>query len=465
MSARSPYRRTPRSSLRARGLRGRVVLAFGVGALLVSAIFAVLTYGLTQSYLLAQREQAVVRQVYIDANFLRGRLETAGADMPTVLTASTPSADATVVVSRGGRWYSSSLEAGRESLPFELRAEVESGRPASMRTRLGGEPVLVVGLPLRGVGAYFYEVVPLSELQETLRILGTVLLGGALVAAAAGGALGVWASRSVLQPLNEVASIAAQIAGGQLDTRLAATRDPDLATIVGSFNSMVDTLQQRIQRDARLAADVSHELRSPLTTLVASVEVLNTRRDELPQRSQQALDLVTGELERFRSLLDNLLELARMDAGLDQRVVETLPLADLLRHTLSRSSRSPDLLVVESDAKVHGDKLMLERMFGNIFDNAEVHGNTLVRVRLCAEADDRVLVLVDDAGPGVRREDRERIFERFATGRRARRSSSGTGLGLALARETVTAHGGAVWCTDSPEGGARFAVSLPQAPS
>ncbi|MEQ7009781.1 HAMP domain-containing sensor histidine kinase [Actinopolymorpha sp. B17G11] len=450
--------------VRARGLRGRVVLAFGVGALLVSAIFAVLTYGLTQSYLLTQREQAVVRQVYIDANFLRGRLETAGADMPTVLTASTPSADATIVVSRGGRWYSSSLEAGRESLPFALRAEVESGRPASMRTRLGGEPVLVVGVPLRAVGAYFYEVVPLTELQETLRILGTVLLGGALVAAAAGGGLGVWASRSVLRPLNEVASTAAQIAGGQLDTRLAATRDPDLATIVGSFNSMVDTLQQRIQRDARLAADVSHELRSPLTTLVASVEVLNTRRDELPQRSRQALDLVTGELERFRNLLDNLLELARMDAGLDPRAIEPVPLADLLGHTLRRSGRSPDLLVVESDAKVNGDKLMLERMFGNLFDNAEIHGHRLVRVRLLAdtEADDRVLVLVDDDGPGVRREDRERIFERFATGRTARRSSSGTGLGLALARETVAAHGGAVWCTDRPEGGARFAVSLPR---
>jgi two-component system, OmpR family, sensor histidine kinase MtrB len=460
--------------VRARGLRGRVVLAFGVGALLVSAIFAVLTYTLAQSYLLTQREQTVLRQAYVDANFLRGRLETAGADMPTILTASSPSADATIVVSRDGRWYASSLQAGRESLPSSVRAEVEDGRPASMRTRLDGEPVLVVGVPLRAVDAYFYEVVSLTELQETLRILGTVLLGGALVAAAAGGGLGVWASRSVLRPLNEVASTAAQIAGGQHDTRLAATRDPDLATIVGSFNSMVDTLQQRIQRDARLAADVSHELRSPLTTLVASVEVLNTRRDELPQRSQQALDLVAAELERFRTLLDNLLELARMDAGVDTRMTEPLPLAELLCHTLRRSGRSPDLLVVESDAKVKGDKLMLERMFGNLFDNAEIHGNRLVQVRLLpdasrdagdADSDGRVLVLVDDDGPGVRREDRERIFERFATGRTARRSSSGTGLGLALVREMASAHGGAVWCTDRPEGGARFAVSLPTAAS
>ena len=90
----------------------------------------------------------------------------------------------------------------------------------------------------------------------------------------------------MIQPLDRVAATAAQIAAGQLDSRLPVTRDPGLATIVGSFNSMAETLQQRIERDARFAADVSHELRSPLTTLVASVDVLNTRRDELPARSK-----------------------------------------------------------------------------------------------------------------------------------------------------------------------------------
>ena len=156
------------------------------------------------------------------------------------------------------------------------------------------------------VGAEFYEVAPLTELDGILRLLSGILLGGALLATAAGAGLGAWASRSVVTPLNRVATTAAAIAGGQLGSRLPATLDPELATIVASFNSMVDTLQQRIERDARLAADVSHELRSPLTTLVGSVDLLNARREDLHPRSRRALDLVTADLDRFRRLLDRL---------------------------------------------------------------------------------------------------------------------------------------------------------------
>ncbi len=444
---------------RPRGLRGRVVLAFGVGALLISTVFAATTYALAMSYLLSQRESVVTRQSFADANFVRGRLEIAGADVPTILTAVAPAAGGSVIVSWRGRWFSSSLEDGRDSVPVALRDQVDDGHAASLRTRIDGAPRMIVGVPLPAVDATFYEVAPLDELQETLRIVGTVLFGGALVAAAAGAGLGLWTSRAVVRPLNEVASTAAQVAGGQLDTRLGATRDPDLAAIVGSFNSMVDTLQQRIHRDARLASDVSHELRSPLTTLVASVEVLNRHRDELSPRYQQALDMVTEELERFRHLLDNLLELARVEAGLDLRGTEAVPLGELLIHTLCRSGRSPDLLTGQVDLTVDGDKLRLGRVFVNLFDNADKHGGKLAAVTVAAE-EHRVLVLVDDAGPGVPKEDRERIFERFATGRTPRRSSSGTGLGLALVRETVAAHGGAVWCTERPGGGARFVVSL-----
>jgi two-component system, OmpR family, sensor histidine kinase MtrB len=450
------------SPVRPRGLRGRVVLAFGVGALLISTIFAATTYALALSYLLAQRESLVTRQSFVDANFVRGRLETAGADVPTILTAVAPATGGSVIVNWRNRWFSSSLEDGRDSVPVALREQVDAGHAASMRTRIDGEPRMVVGVPLPAVDATFYEVAPLEELQETLRFVGTVLTGGALVAAAAGAGLGVWSSRSVVQPLNDVASTAAQIAGGELGTRLGATRDPDLAAIVGSFNSMVDTLQQRIQRDARLAADVSHELRSPLTTLVASVDVLNRHRDELSPRHQQALQLVTDELARFRHLLEDLLELARVEAGIDLRGTEAVPLGELLKHTLDRSGHPPDVLTGELDLTVRGDKLRLGRVFLNLFENADKHGGDLAAVSVAAE-ERRALVVVDDAGPGIPREDRERVFERFATGRTPRGSSSGTGLGLALVRETVVAHGGAVWCTDRPGGGARFVVSLQRA--
>jgi two-component system, OmpR family, sensor histidine kinase MtrB len=304
-------------------------------------------------------------------------------------------------------------------------------------------------------------VTPLTELGDTLHTVSAVLAVGTGLAAAGGALLGRWASGKATQPLNLVAATAAEIAGGSLDTRLPNTSDPDLAIIVGSFNSMVDTLQQRLERDSRFAADVGHELRSPLTTLVASVELLDRHRDDFPPRAVKALDLVTGDLTRLQRMLDNLLHMAKADAGLDLTDATPLPLADLLRHVLDRSGYPTTLLDGPDDGLVLGDKILLDRAFTNLVDNAGRHGGGLRAMTIRPEGR-KLLVFVDDAGLGVPLEDRERIFERFATSTAARGSSSGTGLGLALASETLAAHGGALWCTDRPGRGARFVASLPR---
>jgi signal transduction histidine kinase len=447
------------------GLRHRLVLAFGLVALLVSAVFAVSTYLLARGYLLAQRERVVQHQAFADATFVQRRLESAGADVSAVLTAAGTPAGHTIILKWRGQWYASALGKGRDAVPAELRKQVGAGQPAMQRFESADGPAVVVGVPVSSVGAGFYEIAPLTELDGTLRLLSGILVGGALLATVAGAVLGAWASRSVVTPLNRVAVTAASIAGGELDSRLAATDDPELATIVGSFNSMVDTLQQRINRDARLAADVSHELRSPLTTLVGSVDLLNARRAELPERSQRALDLVTADLQRFRRLLDDLLELARSDAGLDRRPTAVVDLDELLRQVLGEAGHEPSILESSvAQVFVAADKPRLSRLFRNLFENADTHGGGLTRVEM-SRADGYVLVLVDDAGIGIRPEDRERVFERFATGAAKRGSSSGTGLGLALVAESAAAHGGAVWCTAAPGGGARFVVRLPEATS
>ncbi len=442
-------------------LRHRVVLAFSVVALLVSAVFAISTYLLARGYLLAQRERVVQREAFSDAAFVQRRLQSSGADVSAVLTAAGTPAGHTIVVKWRGQWYASALDGGRDAVPAGVQAQVAGGMAASQRFRSNDGPVMVVGVPVRSVQAEFYEIAPLGELDGNLRQLSAILMGGAMLATAAGAALGVWASRSVVTPLNRVAATAASIAGGDLDNRLPATLDPELATIVGSFNSMVDTLQQRINRDARLAADVSHELRSPLTTLVGSVDLLNARRDELPERSQRALDLVTADLQRFRRLLDDLLELARSDGGLAVRPSSSLELGPLLRQVLGEVGRDPSILAGAEDAVVLADKPRLGRLFRNLFENAETHGGGLTGVEITRAGPD-VLVLVNDSGPGIPPHDRERVFERFATGATKRGSSSGTGLGLALVAETAAVHGGAVWCTASPSGGAQFVVRLPE---
>lgn len=445
-----------------RGLRARIVLAFAAGALLVSAVLVVTTFVLARGYLLGQREETATRSAFVDADLLRGRLTTSGTEIADVLS-QLPSGSSEVVVRSGGSWYSSSLDVGARDVPAELQELVASGSVGRVRASSADGPRLVVGIPVADSDLEFYEIAPLVELQSVLRTLGAVLGAGALTATAAGAAFGVWASRRVVQPLDQVAAAATRIAGGEVSTRLPATDDPDLVAIVGSFNTMVDALAARIERDARFVGDVSHELRSPLTSLVTSVEVLVGRGDELSPRSRQALELVERQLAAFRATLDDLLELARLDddhAPHDQPPVD---LTQLVRELLVTTGRDAGLLAADegTGTVVAGNKRELQRAVRNLLDNADRHGGGACRVGV-ERREDTVVLTVDDAGPGIPAEDRERVFERFVRGPRAARGSlPGAGLGLAIVAETAARHGGSAWCSAGPCGGARMNLSIP----
>ena len=224
--------------------------------------------------------------------------------------------------------------------------------------------------------------------------------------------------------------------------------------------SMVDSLRDRTDRERRLVADIAHELRTPLTTLITSVGVMARHEELLPERPRQALGLVSAELEHLRRLLDDLLALARAEAGIHGTDPEPLSLRELLTHTLTRRRFPADRLTVVDELTVAGRKLELERAIANLLDNADRHGGGLTAVTVRHEGADAVIT-VDDAGPGVAPADRTRIFERFVTARIGRRAGTGTGIGLALVAETVAAHKGSVGCVERPGGGARFIVRLP----
>jgi signal transduction histidine kinase len=455
-----------RLALGPRGLRARIVLGFAVGTLLVSAVLVTTTFLLARSFLLDLRETSFTRQAFADANVLQNRLATAGTEVGEVVSELVPSGGGVVVVRSGDSWYSSGLEAGARDVPPELQAIVGDGSAGTMRVETADGPVLVLGVPLSGSGIEFYEATSLTELSDVLGTLAAVLGAGTLAATAAGAAFGGWASRRAVQPLEQVAGAAARIAGGELSARLPATEDPDLVAIVAGFNSMVDALAARIERDARFVGDVSHELRSPLTSLVTSVEVLGARRTELSHRAQQALALVETELGRFRRTLDDLLQLARLDSGGAPPATEPVSLSALVREVLAHAGRPLDQLAADPDEQtvVEGDKTSLERAVSNLLDNADRHGGGPSAVHV-HRREDTVVIAVDDAGPGVPAEDRERVFERFARGQgAARRSLPGAGLGLAIVAETASRHGGAAWCTDGPDGGARFSLSVPAVP-
>ena len=260
-----------------------------------------------------------------------------------------------------------------------------------------------------------------------------------------------------------MADAAEEIASGGLDTRLAPESDPDLDRLAGSFNEMADAVQTRIEREARFASDVSHELRSPITALTAAVEVLDARREDIPERTQQALDVVVSQVRRFDDMVMDLLELSRLDAGAPDLNVEELDLVDLTRRIADRynAAEVPIDVARTAPTEVAIDKVRYERILGNLIDNAHNHGDGPVRIEIAAVGDtDRVSVAVEDAGPGVATSEHERIFERFARGSAAR-NRIGTGLGLALVAEHSMAMGGHAWVEDRPGGGARFVVELP----
>ncbi|MER7073925.1 HAMP domain-containing sensor histidine kinase [Terrabacter sp. NPDC000476] len=456
------------------GLRATVTVSFAAGALALSVLLSVGTYVAARHYLVDQRERVALRQAFVDASVIRDGLLTRGARTSDVIGSISPPAGSDVVLHRNGRWFSSSLREGSASVPPDVADAATAGAVTLAWTSTSSGPGIVVGVPLPAVRARFFEVTSTTELAATLSTLTNVLASFAVVTTLSGALVGRAASRRLVAPLDSIAGAAARIAVGELGTRLPATDDPDLAVIVGSFNSMVETLQERIERDARFAADLSHELRSPLTTLKASVDVLSRRREELGPRSQQALDLVAVELDRLHRSLEDLLELGRLDAGVVTRDLTPTDLTELVRHALRDSRRPVEVLDDGSSPSGAGagtapalpvlvDRGQLHRALLNLFGNAETHagGLTAVTVR---RSGDQAVVLVDDDGDGVAPADRERIFERFARAG-SRGSRPGTGLGLSLVAETLRAHGGAVWCTEAPGGGGRFVVRLPLRPA
>ena len=459
------------------GLRARITFAFAATAAILSALMAGTTWGLARENLINQREAAAISQatsnsarmaLRVDAGAGQDELDQALASFPTSAPSSRPSVELA-----DGTPAALQTTFGPSAVPTSVKAATSAGESVRMLTTINGEPELVVAIPISDGRATYFEIVSFAELQDTLESLGISLFGASVVTTLVGGTLGYWLSRRTLRPLANVGLAAEAIAGGRLDTRLEGTEDPDLNVLVSSFNHMAQALEDRIDRDGRFASDVSHELRSPLMTLAASVSVLGSRREEMPDdASRSALDLMAADVSRFQQLVDDLLEISRFDAGVARLSLEEVSLPELVRQVVAQRRGTRADLVIDLDPGmdelvVRADKRRLVRTLDNLLGNAEAYGGGACRVAVEAE-DDVVRLVVEDDGPGVPVEDRGRIFERFSRGGGAgRRSTSGegVGLGLSLVAEHARLHGGRAWVEDraGDAPGARFVVQLPVA--
>lgn len=445
-----------RRSLR---LSTRVTLSFGIVALFAGIGLATLTYFISQTSLLDQRIKAAQVQAFSNARDLLlsgddpGQISEVFLRLPIETEGFAHLTDPRLNFRVGF---------GIDRFPTELRNSVSNGVTAQQRFEIDGKSYLGIGIHIAAAEAGYFEAFPLEETEATLNTILSALVIGAVVTTMFATFSGWSTSRRLLRPLRDVADAAGEIGEGALDARLDPAEDPDLDRLVGSFNEMADAVQARIEREGRFASDVSHELRSPITALTAAVEVLNARREDLPERTQQALDVVVSQVRRFDDMVIDLLELARIDAGATELNGEVVDLADLC-HRIAGGFGFPDLSVevhrrVEATAFV--DKVRFERILGNLLENASHHGGGPDRISIEPGGRSSVLMAVEDSGPGVAIGERKRIFERFARGSAARHRI-GTGLGLALVAEHARALDGEAWVEDRPGGGARFVVRLP----
>ena len=452
------------------GLRNRILLIFVAGALILAVVLASITYSFTRSNLVDQRINAETNQALTNARRAQNDLILAPDEITLALD---QAGNTQKLIFMKGQWFASSPQFLQDMIPEVLLERVRNqGRAALMIVDTPKGEAMIVGIPLPRVDALYVEFDNMREVRAALQSLQLALLIATVITTMVGVSLGLFASRRAVRPLANAAQAARAIADGRLETRLEPTDDPDMQALTSAFNDMVNTLQQRVERDARFTSDVSHELRSPLMTLAASVQVMESRRDELPERSQAALDLLSSDVLRFQGLVEDLLEISRFDAGAIRLVLEPLSLYEFIKQAVSVSS-TPRTEIVCDDIDVlvaiRGDKRRLARVIANLIDNARIHSGGKPKIVIQRAQDDEppthVWIVVEDDGDGLIEGEFEHIFERFsrggAAGRRA--GTEGAGLGLALAREHVALHRGRIWATNRTDGirGARFIVELP----
>jgi len=446
-------------------LRTRVTLFFSLATLLASLSLAVVTYLVARSYLLDQRTSVAESQAFLNAKSVLDQLrvpggpDTVGDFVLEQLRTESEGFAVLVIPGRAPTWTDVRFQEG--ALPPELFAAVRGGSTGVQRFEAFGLPYLAVGVYVAEFDSAYFEVFPLETTDRTLREIATALGVGAAVTALIAAAIGWWTNRRLLRPLTRVAEAAGDIASGGLDTRMADETDPDLARLASSFNEMADAVQARLEREARFASDVSHELRSPITALSAAIEVLDGRRTDLPERSQQALDVVVTQVRRFDQMVMDLLELSRIDAGSTEFHREEIGLEQLISRITHRYGFGDVPVIVGKSVPATAllDKVRFERVLANLLENARQHAGGPTKVLVDRHGRRGIKLGVEDAGPGVAQSERARIFERFARGS-AGRHNVGTGLGLALVAEHAQAHGGEAWVEDRPGGGARFVASF-----
>lgn len=374
-----------------------------------------------------------------------------------------------------------------ESVPANLRLSLDRTsdvyeRYTAMKSDSvpQGEPALIVGQRLNdpnGKPYQLYYLFPFDQEEKTLGLVkGTLATAGIFVVVLLG-AIAWLVVRQVVTPVRMAAQISERLAAGHLQERMKVTGEDDIARLGESFNKMAQTLQVKIQQledlsrmQRRFVSDVSHELRTPLTTVRMAADVIHEAREDFDPATSRSAELLQNQLDRFESMLSDLLEISRFDAGAAALEAEPVDLRDVVRRVVDGAEplaeRKGSRIVISGDehpVTVEADARRVERVLRNLVVNAVEHGEGRdVHVRM-ASAGGAVAVAVRDYGVGLKPGEATRVFNRFWRADPARaRTTGGTGLGLSIALEDARLHGGWLQAWGEPGGGSQFRLTLPR---
>lgn len=305
----------------------------------------------------------------------------------------------------------------------------------------------------------------LDSVRASVERFGIGMIVGVPILIALLGLLAWFVIGRTLAPVEAIRSQVAAITAKDLDRRVPHPgTDDEVARLASTMNDMLERLERSSERQRQFVSDASHELRSPLASIRAQLEVALAHPDHASWDEVSAGVLSEGS--RMERLVDDLLALARADEGVLTATTDEVDLSDIAWDEARRIAELTVDISGVTDARIAGDPHALRRVIRNLLENAARHATTHVAISVRQDGDGGAQLLVDDDGTGIAMADRDRVFERFSRLEAARaRDAGGVGLGLAVVRGIVRAHGGSIAIADSDLGGARFVVDLPARPT
>jgi two-component system sensor histidine kinase MtrB len=453
-------------------LRRRLAVMFVVVAGLSAGALAIGAAVITASYRVDQFNDRARLNVQRDLRILA-----AGAPSEVVAARlrdrERPGGSAVVVIQDGD--VVTSVDSLTDAdIPAGMRrhAGADPGTVVQGEADLDGASSLVLGTVDESTGVELYFFFPREEVQRSISDLRTTLAIGWVVVVAVAGLFGTVVARRALRPVRTAADAARSVAEGLLDTRLPVRGDDEFGEWATSFNRMVAALEEKIhalaaasEREHRFTADVAHELRTPLSAVLAAASHLEQRADDVPADLAEVTQLLVGAARRLDRLTSELLELHRLEGGQETLHIEAVDLGSAIAGaTNAHGWRDRVRIDEQRRIVVETDRRRFDRIVVNLVANALQHGGTDARVWIGSDGGEAVVAVSDD-GPGIAPEHLPHVFERHfkATADRGvdPSASGGSGLGLSIAHESAQRIGGRIEVTSTPGAGATFVVRLP----